>query len=174
MFADARDLKVSEVRQRTKGVYSGTKYYYDWLDETGRKVFRLNGIYGDKKTSGPKEKDPYHLAKAAEAAWSQQLLEVLQAEFDEHGNVEFKVNKRDSVRVGAGYFEFDFKGQRTRVEREDIKLLTISEGQFRIHSHDARWMSSKGKFHFEYGSMANARVFLMAVETLAGFTFGDE
>jgi hypothetical protein len=174
VFADALDLIAREVRQYVNGIYSGTTYNYDWNDEHGNRVFRLKGTYKDNKKGGPKEKDPYHLAKSAETAWSQNLLAALQDEFDEHGNVEFKVNKKDTVRVGAGYFVFNFKGKKTRVKSDDIKLLTISEGQFQIHTYDAKWFGSKGKFHFEYGAMANAHVFLLAVEELAGFTFGEE
>lgn len=46
------------------------------------------------------------------------------------------------------------------------------QGQFHIHHKDARWFSSKGKFNFSYATMANARLFLLAMEKLTGYRFG--
>ena len=58
-----------------------------------------------------------------------------------------------------------------RVTRADIKTLTVHDGTFEIETHDARWFSRKGRFQFEYGSMGNARLFLHALEHLAGYVF---
>ena len=59
----------------------------------------------------------------------------------------------------------------TRLTSADIKTLNIANGTFSIQTHEARWFSSKGKFSFEYGGMGNAKLFLYALERLAGYTF---
>jgi hypothetical protein len=173
LFDDATDLMTSQTRHYTNGVYTGTNYSFDWKDHEGARKFRLNGSYRSKD-GNPKPKDPFHFARVGEIAWSDYLLDILQEELEQHGSVEFKVNKKDCVRIGPGFLELNFKGNTTRVESEQIKTLQVSGGTFQIDTHDARWFGSKGKFRFEYGAMANAHVFLMALETLAGFDFGGE
>ena len=172
-FDDATDLTTSQTRHYTNGVYTGTQYSFQWKDHNGTSVFRLKGSYRSKE-GNPKTKDPFHFAQSGEFAWSNYLLDILQEELEEHGSVEFKVNKKDCVRIGPGFLEFEFKGNTQRVESEHIKTLQVAGGSFQIATHDAGWFGRKGKFRFDYGSMANARVFLMALETLAGFQFGDE
>lgn len=173
LFDDATDLYTSQTRHYTNGVYTGTTYSYDWKDHRGERRFKLSGTYRSKE-GNPKPKDPFHFAQAGEIAWSNYLLDILQDELEQHGTIEFKVNKRDCVRIGPGFLEFDFKGMTQRVESEQIRTLQVSGGSFQIDTHDARWFGRKGKFRFDYGAMANARVFLMALETLGGLSFGDE
>jgi hypothetical protein len=173
LFDDATDLTTAQTRHYTNGVYTGTSYNFDWKDHNGQRVFRLHGSYRSKD-GNPKPKDPFHFAQSGEFAWSNYLLDILQEELEQHGSVEFKVNKKDRVRVGPGFLELEFKGKTERVNAEDIQTLQVSGGSFQIKTHDARWLGRKGKFHFDYAAMANARVFLLSLEALAGFHFGDE
>jgi hypothetical protein len=64
------------------------------------------------------------------------------------------------------------RGETARFAAEDIKSLSLDQGFFRVVHHDAKWYSRAGKFSFEYGSIANARLFLIALEKLMGYQFG--
>ena len=56
---------------------------------------------------------------------------------------------------------------------DDIASVSIENGMFTIKRRDAKvgWFSAKGVFSFAYDSMANAKVFLMAVDELLGLTY---
>jgi len=169
-FQDAIDLYTQSTRQFMNGVYTGTTYNYEWKDAQGRRVFRLNGTYSSKQGT-PKAKDPYYLATAGEITWSGFLADAMNIELQEEGSVHFKVNKKDWVKIGPGFFEFHFKNNTARLAVEDIKSLQIGDGQFSITSNDAGWFGGKGKYRFAYGSMANAQLFMMCLEQLCGYQF---
>ena len=40
---------------------------------------------------------------------------------------------------------------------------------FQFKHKDAKWYKLSGKYSFQYGSMANAKVFLLALEKLVGY-----
>jgi len=170
-FEDAENLTTSQTRHYHNGIYTGTAYEFKWTDADGACLFKLSGQY-QSKTGNPKPKDPFHFARSAENAWNSFLIGRLQSELEEHGFVEFKLNKKDMVRVGQGFLEFHIGGRTERITREDIKNISISQGTFHIDTHDARWFSSKGKFRFNYGGMANAQLFLFSLERLLGYQFG--
>ena len=140
-------------------------------DTNGKKVFVLTGKYNSRKST-PAAASPYWFAVASELAWSRYLLPKLQEDFESNGYVEFAVSSGESVRVLAGALEFVRKGEATRIEAHEIKTLSLSGGSFSIAHKDAKWFSSKGKYHFNYANMANARLFLMSVEMLLGYQFG--
>jgi hypothetical protein len=170
IFEDASNLTTSQTRHYHNGIYTGTAYEFKWTDVDGACLLKLAGQY-KSKTGNPKPKDPFHFARSAENAWNGFLVHRLQKELEEHGYVEFKVNKHDVVRVGQGFLEFCLGGKTERITREDIKNVSISQGTFHIDTHDARWFSSKGKFRFNYGAMANAQLFLYSLQTLLGYSF---
>lgn len=70
--------------------------------------------------------------------------------------------------MGPGYLDLGFEGQEIRLETMDVKSISIERGHFRIIHKDASWFGRRGKFSFEYRKMANAKLFLLAVERLAG------
>lgn len=170
VFSEASDLTSGQTRHYTNGVYTGTNYNFVWTDAGGSTLLKLNGQYSSKE-GFPKVKDPFHFARVGEILWNDHLAARLQAELDEHGSVEFPVNKNDFVRVGAGFLEFDFKGNVQRVPAEEIKKLNISGGTFTIHTNDAGWFGSKGKFSFNYGQLGNASMFIFSLEQLLGYEF---
>ncbi|MCA9088902.1 MAG: hypothetical protein KDA90_09745 [Planctomycetaceae bacterium] len=169
-FTEATDLYTGQTRHYYNGVYTGTQYFYRWENAQGRKVFNLQGTF-NSQAGTPKTHDPYYFAMNAEYAWSNHLLDSLQAELDKHGSVEFKVNKRDAVRVGPGFMEFCFGTNEERVDGEALKHISIGGGTFSFKTADAKWFSRKGKFSFNYASMANARLFLLVLHSLLGVTF---
>ena len=170
LFASAEYLKTHEVRQYVNGVYSGTTYKYSWHDGAHAELFKLHGQHRGNK-GPPKPHDPYHLAVAAEVAWSQCRFDGLQAEVERNGSVTFPILERfgkiRAVNVGPGFVEFAFKEGAQRVPVEDFGKVTVAEGTFTFKHKDTKWFSGKGKFSFSYGSIGNAQLFLLCLTELA-------
>ena len=163
LFDRATELRTAQTRHFYNGVYTGTTYSLIWTDGAGRKVFGLSGRH-QGKNGLPKPADPFHFANATEIAWSTFLLNRADAELAEHGALRFNVGSKKAVVVGPGFIEFHFGGRTDRCEAGDIKSIALSQGQFSIQHRDAKWYSSKGKFSFAYGNMANARLFLLVLD----------
>jgi hypothetical protein len=168
LFPDAMELRSSELRQYYNGVYTGTSYDYKWNDASGRVIFRLKGSYRSEKGT-PKTKDIYNFVRAAENAWSAHLAGSIDQQLKQNGWVQFNLTGPDFVRVGPGFFEFCLKGQVERVNADDLKKVSISQGHFSIQHKDARWFSREGKYDFDYKKVANAKLFLIAVDRLVGW-----
>lgn len=169
LFNQAAALRASQTRQFVNGVYTGTTYDFSWSDSVGKRLFRLKGTYRGRK-GPPKPGDPFHFASAAEIAWSIHYLARAQAELESEGSIAFWVDKTRRVRVGPGFLEFDFGGESpVRVTREEIASVSLGQGVFSFKHKDARWFSSAGKYNFRYGAMANAKVFLLALDKLMGY-----
>ena len=170
VFESAADLRSSQTRQYVNGVYTGTNYRFVWTNEAGKAIFKLVGSYRSSKTKAPKPTSVFHFARSAETAWSLHLIELLDAELAEHGCVQFDLARDKWVRVGPGFLELRLGKEEARLEVADIRDLTIASGSFKVVHKDAKWFG-KGKFSFEYGQLANAKVFLLALERLLGFQF---
>lgn len=171
LFAQAAEVRTAQTRQFTNGVYTGTSYDFRWTGPAGQVLLRLKGTYRSKE-GNPKPKDAFHFARAAEIAWSQFLLDRIVEQLKQYGFVQFNIKGSDFVRIGSGFIEFFFRGQATRVLAGEIASLNLNQGQFSIKHKDARWFSSKGKFNFPYGEMANARLFILCLDKLLGYRFG--
>ena len=168
LFPTATDLRTSETRMYHNGIYSGTTYNYSWSTPGGANVFTLKGQYRSQEGTPPTTNE-YWLAKAGEIAWCEYLFDKTAEELEAKGFIQFPLTKQDFVRVGPGFLEFGMKGEVARVTPDQIASLNLSNGQFSIKAHDAGWFGSKGKFSFSYGSMANARLFLFALDRLFGY-----
>ena len=172
LFRDAIELRTSQTRHYHNGVYTGTNYDFTWTDDQDRKVFRCHGTYrGEKKP--PKPTDPFHFAESAEVAWSVHLLDRAQEQLDAAGAIVFRLGGTDWVAVGPGFLELNLKGERQRCESAEIGGFSINGGTFKVKRTDAKegWFRSTGVFQFPYGTMANARVFLLAIDRLLGHRF---
>ena len=170
LFEDCQDITTWQLRQYVNGVYSGTQYKNIWRDDEGGELFVLKGNFSSEKGT-PKAISPYWFAVAAEGHWNEFAFDRMVKDYESQGYLDFRVKKKDTVRVGNGYLEFHFGGKTTRLTTDDIKTLSLANGSFTIHTKEARWFSSKGKFGFEYGGMGNAKLFLFALERLAGYSF---
>jgi hypothetical protein len=170
-FADVNGLRTSQTRNFYNGVYTGTSYSYTFTDAAGKRLYHLTGTFKSKE-GNPKADSSYWFAWSSEIAWSQHLLNRKIGELEKVGYATFPVRGNDAVRVGPGWLEFVFKGETTRITPDEIASLNLNGGYFHITSKDARWFSSKGKFNFAYGQMDNARVFLLMLEKLVGYSFG--
>lgn len=171
LFEKCFDITTWQLSQYVNGIYSTTQYKTTFRDANFHTLFQLQGNYRSEQGT-PKAKSPYWFAVAAEGAWNLYAFERLAGQLESEGHIDFRVNRKDHVRIGPGFLEFTFGGKTTRVTPDDIKSLTINSGTFAVHTHEARWFSSKGKFTFEYSGMGNAKLFLFALERLAGYTFG--
>jgi hypothetical protein len=172
LFESASELRTSQTRHYHNGVYTGTMYNFTWSDAEGRKRYKLNGTYRGEN-SPPKPKDPFHFAQAAEIAWGNFLLERAAGELESRGSIRFNLSGDDWVAVGPGFIDLHIKGQEARCTRDEIAGLTIGGGVFKIKRTDAKigWFSKSGVFQFEYGKMANARLFVIALDKLLGYRF---
>jgi hypothetical protein len=169
-FPSASELRSRQTRNFINGIYSQTTYAFAWSDPQGKIVFKISGDYRDKE-GRPKPRDGFWFARAAEASWNNYQLGWVAEQVKTMGFAQFNLTGGNFVRVGPGFFEFGMKGEVARIGVDEIKSLNLSEGQFHITHKDARWFSRKGKFNFSYASMANAQLFLLAMEKLTGYQF---
>ncbi len=169
-FSQATEIRTGETRHFHNGVYTGTHYHYTWSNSVGKKVFILSGQY-QSKAGIPKTKDEYWFGKGGELAWCEYLFQLTVDELEQQGSIHFNLTKHDFVRVGPGFMEFGMRGEVARVTPAEIAKLNLNQGTFSIKTHDAGWFSSQGKFSFSYANMANARLFLIALERLCGYRF---
>jgi hypothetical protein len=168
LFSQAHELRGKQTRQYVNGIYVGTSYDYAWTDESGKPLLRMKGTYRQKK-KGLKAGEPFRFLQAAEVAWSVYYLARANQLLTTEGSIPFPVDKKRVLRVGAGFLEFHFGGEPMRLSREDIASVTLGNGMFQFKHKDAKWYSLSGKYSFQYGTMANARVFLLALENLMGY-----
>ena len=174
LFSQTEDLRTHLLENYSNAIYTNTTYGFTWYDQTGAKIFSQDGVFRGNSEGLPKKIiDPYFFALSAQQAYNEFVTERMAKEFEKNGVVEFSIHgfkKQDSVRVGDGFLEFDFKGQVDRVEADDIKRIKIEEGVFYIDTKDAKFFGRQGKFRFVYGKLSNAQLFLYALNQLAGFT----
>jgi hypothetical protein len=196
LFSRAEELRTSQTRHYHNGIYTHTAYNFTWSGPTGKvsklelddeldtgpvkaarggptgKVFKLEGTYRGEKTP-PKPKDPFHFAQASEVAWSLAVLDRAQAELERDGAIKFRLTGSDWVALGPGFIDLSLKGQTQRCTSEEIDGVSIAGGVFKIKRKGAKegWFRSEGVFQFAYGNMANARVFLLALDRLLGLRF---
>lgn len=167
-FAQAEELRARQTRQYVNGVYVGTRYDYNWTGPDKQHLWRVRGSYRQRK-KGLKAGEPFRFLQAAELAWSVHYLERADKLLKSEGSIPFRVDGHRIVRVGPGFLEFHFGGEPVRLTREDIASVSLGSGTFQFKHKDAKWYSLSGKYSFKYGNMANAKVFLLALEKLMGY-----
>jgi len=168
LFANAQELRAKQTRQYVNGVYCGTSYDYLWTDPAGKRLWRMKGTYYQRK-KGLKAGEQFRFIQAAEVAWSVHYLERANKVLSTEGSIPFRVDKHRVLRVGPGFLEFHFGGEPVRLTQADIASVNLGNGMFQFKHKDAKWYSLSGKYSFQYGTMANGRVFLLALEKLMGY-----
>jgi len=166
-FADASELRTSQTRHYHAFLYLGTEYNFTWTNSVGERRYRLKGSYYSS-AGKPNAKCGFYFALSAERAWSAVLAGQSGAPVEQDGSVQFRLKGLDWVRVGPGFVEFSTKWTAGKFETEQIEGATMSGGSFCLWCTDFKWASGKGTLRFDYGHMANARVFLLALEQLVG------
>jgi hypothetical protein len=167
-FAEAEELRAKQTRHYVNGVYTGTHYDYTWTGPGGQRLLRAKGSYRQRK-KGLKAGEPFRFLQASEFAWSDHYLERANKLLKTEGSIPFRVDKSRVVRVGPGFLEFHFGGEPMRLTQEDIASVSLGNGTFQFKHKDTKWYSLSGRYSFMYGNMANARVFLLALEKLMGY-----
>jgi hypothetical protein len=172
VFEQAAELRASQTRHLALGaIYTGSTFDYAWFDGSGTRMFHIDGGYHAKKPV-PQDEVAWHFAEAAELAWSDwfysQALKVL----ERTGTIPFRIDSKRSVLIGNGFLEFHFDGAPARLTREEIGSVSLRDGEFTFKNTDAKWYSSAGKYSFPYRKIANAKVFLFAMEKLMGYRWG--
>jgi hypothetical protein len=171
LFRDVAALKAPQTRHYHNGIYTGTNYEFRWIDAAGLRRFRLSGTHRGQH-GPPKAFDAFHFAAAAEIAWSIHYLARAQAQLEREGSIAFPVDSKRTVRVGPGFLEFHFGDEPVRFRAEEIGSVSLNDGSFSFKHRDAKWFSRVGKFSFQYGQMANGKVFFLALEKLMGYRWG--
>lgn len=149
-----------------------TDYSYEWT-KVSDEPYSLIGSY-ISKTRLPKDGDPWYFANAAEAAWTQYLLQATNEQFARLGHVEFPVYQGDlqAVRLGSDFLEFVLKdGTTQQAAVTKMKSVKLSEGMFQFTHKDARWWSGRGKYSFYYGNIPNAKLFLLCLKQLTNISW---
>ncbi len=171
-FKDAWAVATSMTRHYTNGVYTGTTFGFRWYPPDGGKpVYSINGRHTSNLKTPPL-KNTYNFARAAESVWSQYLIPKLDSQLQEKGYINFYMGDGRWARVGPGFLDIvDKKGEVSRCEAADIGSAKVASGVFTITRKDAKskffgLLGSSGVFHFNYGIMYNARLFLFAFEKL--------
>lgn len=169
LFRDAHELRTSQTRHYVNGGYQGTNYTFTWTDINGVTRYVLSGRHNSEPGT-PALTHPYYLATSAEFAWTMHLLGQLEAQLNLGGSVAFSLGGRDYVRVSPGRLELSLKGEVIECAAEDVAEARVDQGTFVIKQHGARegWFSSSGVFRFPYNQLANAQLFLILLDKVAG------
>jgi hypothetical protein len=167
-FSDVEELRAKQTRQYVNGVYVGTYYDYTWIGPGGRHLSRTRGNYRQRK-KGLRPGEPFRFVQAAEIAWSEFFLERANQTLKTEGSISFRVDNKRVVRVGPGFIEFHFGGEPKRFTSDEIASVSLDNGTFQFKHKDTKWYSLSGRYSFQYGNMANARIFLLALEKLMGY-----
>ncbi|MDY6899438.1 MAG: hypothetical protein SWZ49_15360 [Cyanobacteriota bacterium] len=170
LFHQADELRVVQTQHFTNGVYTKTSYIFTWNKANGETVFSINGEYASREDK-PSALDPYYFALAAEKAWSLFKFELLHQELKQNGKVTFNVGNNDAIVIGQGYVELIKKGKPSRLDGNEIKQIGLSRGMIQIIPKEVKskgflGFGSDGTWQIPYGSIANARIFILIFDML--------
>ncbi|MBI1915203.1 MAG: hypothetical protein HYS12_10760, partial [Planctomycetes bacterium] len=168
-FADATELRTSQTRHYTNGVYQNTAYNFTWTDAAGRARFVIGASHKSEQ-GNPPLKDLFHFATASEQAWTLYKLTEIQAQLRTDGMIYFGLGGRNWVKLGQERITLFFNGEEIDCHADEISQVRIEQGWVQVRRKDAKegWFSSRGVFKFPYGSLANAQLFLILMDKLVG------
>jgi len=168
-FADAAELRTSQTRHYTNGVYQHTAYNFTWTDAAGRVRFVISASHKSEQ-GNPPAKDLFHFASASEQAWTLYKLNEIQAQLRTDGMIYFGLGGRNWVKLGQERITLFFNGEETDCHADEIAQVRIDSGWVQVRRKDAKegWFSSSGVFKFPYGSLGNAQLFLILMDKLVG------
>ena len=173
LFSQADTLITDEVNRYHDGAYTATTYTYDWRNAEGESLISDSGAYNTDSSRFTLQ-HPYLFLQSAEEQWSDHRFERMKEEFVKDDCVQFVIDAKRRIRVGMGYVEFLWPDGEYKVPVEDFEDMSISQGVFRFKHRDAAWMGRKGKFNFQYGKLPNAKLFITALDQLAGISWSNE
>ena len=169
LFADAARLYANDqpdaVRHNLHRVELGRTYAYDWEDADGRQL--LLSLTGQRSTGGygAPRRHPYHLARAAEAAWSRHLIARVRAQLAEGRPVDFPVAGVGTVRLADGWLELDGDGGGPvrRIGSADLASAAVTFGR-----HLELVLADGTRVRIPTAHLPNLVVFVWALDALMG------
>jgi hypothetical protein len=164
-FKDASELRTSQTRHYTNGVYQGTHYSFSWTDIGGRSRFVIAGQHRSEAGT-PANKDQYHFATSSERAWTIYLLNQVSAQLKMSGTIYFGLGGKNWVKLGERRIILYMSGVTTECDADEIAEVRIYQGMVEVRRKNAKegWFSSSGIFKFPYGSLGNAQLFLILMD----------
>ena len=170
LFHQAEELKFEKIQNFPNGVYTMTSYSFEWKKANGETVFNINGEHRSLEDTPP-PLDPYYFALAAEKAWSLFKFELIHEELKQNGKVIFNVGYNDAIVIGQGYVELIKKGKPSRLDGNEIKQISLSQGIIQIipkkvKSSGFLGFGSDGIWRIPYNTIANARIFILIFDML--------
>ncbi|BAY80767.1 hypothetical protein NIES267_02320 [Calothrix parasitica NIES-267] len=169
LFHQAEELRVEKIQHFANGIYTMTRYSFEWKKANGETVFNINGEYHSPEDNPP-PLDPYYFALAAEKAWSLFKFELLHQELKQNGKVTFNVGNKDAIVIGQGYVELIKKGKPSRLDGNEIKQVSLSQGIILIIPKEVKssflGFGSDGIWRIPYNTIANARIFMLIFDML--------
>jgi len=184
LFGEACSLYTS-VLDHYKGfvVYTHTTYEYEWLDQSGRLMFRIGGQHSDRGGMPPST-NGYHFAQAAEDAWTAYLLPEARRDLDSGEMVYFGLRTRGCwVGLGDAAITFcSYEPQTWEAEnlgpvhvKGDVVYFQDASGaalgfDSAIEDKWSGWdpIGSDRQGAFKISSLANSRLFFLLVAEKLG------
>ena len=175
LFDDAAELRTSQTRHYTNGVYTGTSYSHVWTDAEGKKRYKLAGKYTGERKPPRASQSPFHsLRRRRKSPGAASLLERALEELNTKGAIRFNVGRNNWVAIGSGFIDLHMDGHDARCTREEIAGISLNGGIFEIKRFRRQsWLVQQNRRFLlrRYGQMANSRLFLLALDKLLGFRF---
>jgi len=175
LFENAVELQTALLGRTT-----GTHFNYQWKNDKGKAVYKLEGgYYGNKKDIDPDA--VFHFARAAEKAWSQYFLPQVKAELERNGSYRFLTRRgltgNQYVIVGPGFLDV-ITGEKTfHNMARDIGDIVLHHGWIIIRRIDAQDRAinsldgSHGICYLSYGSVSNVKIFLTLLTEVVGVSW---
>lgn len=170
LFKDAATLQTRVYAHYTNNVYGRTDYSYEWTDASGERLLKIAGTHYSADNN-PDSGSPFHYANSAERSWTVHLLERAEQQLKSHDRISFPLRDGGRVAVGEGSLWIQVDGESQRLDSKEIASIDILGGTFQVRSTDAHegWLRRRGIYEFDYGDLANAKLFLITLERLLGF-----
>jgi serine/threonine protein kinase len=173
-FADATELRTSEVRHFQNGGYQHTTYDFDWSNEKRQKLLSVSGTYRSKEGK-PDAGSAFWFASSAETAWSMHFWKRAQVQLKSDGYLNFALSATDFVRLSPASIVLRVGGEEATIKAHEIGSISLGGGQLEIRHKNAKTgflgFGRSGIFTFSCASLANARLFFLALERLMGPVF---
>ncbi len=166
LFENAAELRTEETLKYKDDIYQGTSYTFTWTPKAG-KLFAISGMYVSEKNI-PDDKNDYTLALSAEKAWTAFAFERAKRELGEKGAITFRANNSDLLVLGDGFIEINRRGEKVRLTRKDMPVVSAEKGVVTVSSKDTTYnfFGSTGAYKFNYHDIANASLFLVLFDSL--------
>jgi hypothetical protein len=172
-FRTASDLRISQTRHYTNGVYQNTTFSFTWSDVGGRTRYSIAGTHTSKEGTPP-AKHSYNYARAAENAWTGFLFADVSRQIELGGGVLFNLARGGWVRLGPQKIIFGIKGDPDEWQADEVAGVKIDNGQITFRHVNARsgLFSSSGTHRFAIENLANAQLFFFLLTRLVGVSVG--